>query len=426
MVPVAGSAYTYAYATLGELFAWIIGWDLILEYAVASSTVAHGWSHYFQDFLAILRHPRCRSVVHATRRSTSTPPPGSWSSTGTVLRPAGHRHHAARHHHPGEGHQGERVVQRRHGDGQGRDRALRDRRRRLLRQPGELDAVRAVRPDRHQLLRQHAVRTDRPGGEPVGMLAGAAIVFFAYIGFDSVSTHAEEAKNPPRDVPIGIIVSLVLCTVLYIAVAAVLTGMVPLRPDQHRRAGLRRVQAGGPALGAAPDLGRRGGRHHVGAAGDDAQPAAHLPGHGARRPAADRLLRRRASAVPDALEVDDPHRHLRGDRWRRSCRCASWPSSSTSARCSPSSSSARRCSSCGRPIPTRSGRSARRSARSCRSSASLSCLLLMFSLPAENWVRLVVWLLIGLRHLLRLQPHHSVVARTVLNQPAGIVSSKSA
>jgi APA family basic amino acid/polyamine antiporter len=65
-----------------------------------------------------------------------------------------------------------------------------------------------------------------PAGEPLGMLAGAAIVFFAYIGFDSVSTHAEEARNPSRDVPIGIIVSLVLCTVLYIAVAGVLTGMV--------------------------------------------------------------------------------------------------------------------------------------------------------------------------------------------------------
>jgi basic amino acid/polyamine antiporter, APA family len=65
------------------------------------------------------------------------------------------------------------------------------------------------------------------GGEPLGMMAGAAVIFFAYIGFDSVSTHAEEAKNPRRDVPIGIIVSLVLCTVLYIAVAAILTGMVP-------------------------------------------------------------------------------------------------------------------------------------------------------------------------------------------------------
>src|SRR5438445_9199554 len=66
-----------------------------------------------------------------------------------------------------------------------------------------------------------------PAGEPVGMLAGAAIVFFAYIGFDSVSTHAEEARRPSRDVPIGIIASLVICTVLYIAVVAVLTGMVP-------------------------------------------------------------------------------------------------------------------------------------------------------------------------------------------------------
>src|SRR5207245_1496742 len=84
------------------------------------------------------------------------------------------------------------------------------------------------------------------GNEPLGMLAGAAYIFFAYIGFDSVSTHAEEARNPKRDVPIGIIVSLILCTVLYIAVAAVLTGMVPYDKlnidapvsDAFRQAGL--------------------------------------------------------------------------------------------------------------------------------------------------------------------------------------------
>ena len=78
MVPVAGSAYTYAYATLGELFAWIIGWDLILEYAVASSTVAHGWSHYFQDFLGLLRHAACRASF--TQRAVRLRPrrPGSW------------------------------------------------------------------------------------------------------------------------------------------------------------------------------------------------------------------------------------------------------------------------------------------------------------------------------------------------------------
>src|SRR5262249_60999349 len=68
---------------------------------------------------------------------------------------------------------------------------------------------------------------ENAGGEPVGVLAGAAIIFFAYIGFDSVSTHAEEAKQPQRDVPIGIIASLLICTVLYISVVAVLTGMVP-------------------------------------------------------------------------------------------------------------------------------------------------------------------------------------------------------
>ena len=84
MVPVAGSAYTYAYATLGELFAWIIGWDLILEYAVGSATVAHGWSHYFQNFLGILRS-------QASPRRPSTSPfdydatVGHFVSTGTVL-----------------------------------------------------------------------------------------------------------------------------------------------------------------------------------------------------------------------------------------------------------------------------------------------------------------------------------------------------
>src|SRR6202035_2723236 len=85
-----------------------------------------------------------------------------------------------------------------------------------------------------------------PGGQPLGMLAGAAIVFFAYIGFDSISTHAEEARNPSRDVPIGILTSLILCTILYIAVAAVLTGMVPYHQinidapvsDAFRQAGL--------------------------------------------------------------------------------------------------------------------------------------------------------------------------------------------
>ena len=244
MVPVAGSAYTYAYATLGELLAWIIGWDLILEYAVASSTVAHGWSHYFQDFLAFfnVRLP----LVFTNAPFDFDPATGLLVGTGTwfdlpaivitllvtIILVKGIQESATFN---------AGIV--------------------MLKLAIVLFVIvvgaRYVNPANwtpfapfgltgisffgHTLFGQTG-----PGGEPVGMLAGAANVFFAYIGFDSVSTHAEEARNPSRDVPIGIIVSLVLCTFLYIAVAAVLTGMVPYDQinidapvsDAFRQAGL--------------------------------------------------------------------------------------------------------------------------------------------------------------------------------------------
>jgi basic amino acid/polyamine antiporter, APA family len=225
MVPVAGSAYTYAYATLGELLAWIIGWDLVLEYTVASAAVAHGWSAHFQDLL--------RSFgLHLPHRWT-TPPfdfnphLGQFVVTGsfcdvvsifvaalvTVILVKG------------------------------------------IRESAGLNAVMVgvklcavlfvivvgafyVNPANWKpfapfgfygisFFGKTILGQSGPGGEPLGMLAGAAIVFFAYIGFDSVSTHAEEARRPNRDVPIGIIASLLVCTVLYIAVSAILTGMVP-------------------------------------------------------------------------------------------------------------------------------------------------------------------------------------------------------
>src|SRR5262245_2826056 len=205
MVPVAGSAYTYAYATLGELFAWIIGWDLVLEYAVASSTVANGWSHYFLSFL---------QIFGITIPTTWTSAPididtatNAWITTGaycnlpaalvvlfiTVVLVVGIRESA--------GFNAAMVV---------------------LKLVVVLFVIGLgsayVRPENwHPFL---------PFGWG-GVLSGASYVFFAYIGFDSVSTHAEEARNPQRDVPIGIITSLALCTVLYILVAAVLTGMVP-------------------------------------------------------------------------------------------------------------------------------------------------------------------------------------------------------
>jgi len=225
MVPVAGSAYTYAYATLGEIFAWIIGWDLVLEYAVGSATVASGWSGYFQSVL--------RSFGLHLPHALAGPPInydagiGRLVSTGsvinlpslfivaivTVILIIGIRESAglnslmvmikvaavlfviavgAFYVNPANWH------------------------------PFAPYGLAGLSAFGHTLLGQ-----SDPGGRPLGMLAGAALAFFAYLGFDSVSTHAEEARRPQRDVPIGILTSLVLCTLLYLGVVAVLTGMVP-------------------------------------------------------------------------------------------------------------------------------------------------------------------------------------------------------
>src|SRR2546422_2219148 len=225
MVPVAGSAYTYAYATMGELFAWIIGWDLILEYAVASSTVAHGWSHYFQALLDQFNIHLPLVVTNAP--FDYNPATGHLAMTGTWFDlPAiviaaiitcvlviGIKESA--------GFNAFMVIVK-------------------LAIVFFVIAVGAfyVNPANWKPFAPYGLtgiaffgktifgQTGK-GGEPLGMLAGAAVIFFAYIGFDSVSTHAEEARNPKRDVPIGIISSLIICTVLYIAVSAVLTGMVP-------------------------------------------------------------------------------------------------------------------------------------------------------------------------------------------------------
>ena len=225
MVPVAGSAYTYAYATLGEVFAWIIGWDLVLEYTVASATVAHGWSHYFQDFIGIFK-------VFLPHALTNAPfdydlATGHLAASGTVLDlPAllialiltivlvkGIRESAGLN---------SLIV--------------------MLKVAIVLLVIGVgafyVDPKNWHPFAPYGltgisffgktlIGQTGTGGEPLGMLAGAAVVFFAYIGFDSVSTHTEEARNPQRDVPIGIMASLLICTVLYIAVAAVITGMVP-------------------------------------------------------------------------------------------------------------------------------------------------------------------------------------------------------
>jgi basic amino acid/polyamine antiporter, APA family len=246
MVPVAGSAYTYAYATLGELFAWIIGWDLVLEYAVGSATVAHGWSAHFQEFIPLFGIEKYLPAVFAkgpfdycVTVGKGCPHTG-FISTGsyfdlpailitfilTVVLVKGIRESAsfnavmvaikliivlmvigigAFYINPANWH------------------------------PFAPYGYTGVSFFGHTLLGNTAAT-----GQPIGMFAGAAIIFFAYIGFDSVSVHSEEARKPARDVPIGIITSLIVCTILYIAVSAVLTGMVPTG-DIDKNAGV--VQA---------------------------------------------------------------------------------------------------------------------------------------------------------------------------------------
>ena len=222
MAPVAGSAYTYAYVTMGELFAWIIGWDLVLEYAVGAATVANGWSGYFQSVLGQFGY----QVMEQFQKAPLVYNAGKFEPTSsfinlpaviivglvTIILVKGISESA--------GFNALMVM---------------------IKVAAVIFVILVgafyIDPANWTPFAPkgwtgvsffgHPILGTPEGGKPVGMIAGAAIIFFAYIGFDSVSTHAEEAKNPQRDVPIGIIASLVICTVLYIAVVCVLTGMVP-------------------------------------------------------------------------------------------------------------------------------------------------------------------------------------------------------
>ena len=212
MAPVAGSAYTYAYATVGELFAWIIGWDLILEYALSCATVAVGWSGYFVSL--------CRDL------GITLPPAltGPWGASVTAS----------------DGSVAIGVFN--------LPAALI-----LLAVSGLLVLGIKESADTNSLLVAIKVLVlvvfvvvgasyvNRGNLTPFiprntgsfghfgwsGVLRGAGVMFFAYIGFDAVSTAAQEAKQPERDMPIAILGSLAICTVLYVAVAIVLLGIVP-------------------------------------------------------------------------------------------------------------------------------------------------------------------------------------------------------
>ncbi len=257
MIPLAGSAYTYAYAALGEFFAWIIGWDLTLEYAMGASTVSSGWSNHFIEFLKIfnLKMPLWLAYDHWTalrtaesivaRQMAHAGDPTLVDGTQSFLAKVGDVISA----------QSPELVQRAHD---------------LVNAPklfgvevgfnlpafcialvitvilvigiqesarfnSTIVIIKVAVVLFVILLGMKYVNISNWGHDwstfaPMGFSgigAGAAYIFFAYIGFDAVSTTAQEAKNPQRDLPIGIIASLVACTILYILVAAVLTGMVP-------------------------------------------------------------------------------------------------------------------------------------------------------------------------------------------------------
>ncbi len=225
-VPVAGSAYTYAYATLGELVAWIIGWDLVLEYAMGAATVGVGWSATFVSLLNLFGiNPPAAFInppfIACTASQVALAVPGcavaGWHATGALLNvPAvlivlaitwvlvvGIRESASFN---------SAIV---------------------LVKVGVLllfvaFGFRYVHPGNwHPFIPPNTGHFGDFGWS--GVLRGAGLIFFAFIGFDAVSTAAQEAKNPQRDMPIGILASLAICTVLYVLVSFVLTGLVSYR-----------------------------------------------------------------------------------------------------------------------------------------------------------------------------------------------------
>src|SRR2546423_1706602 len=212
LVPMAGSAYTYGYATLGELFAWIIGWDLILEYALGAVTVSIGWSGYVVSFLRDIgiHIPAQLSAAHGTLVTLADGtqvaaifnlPAVIIVAIVTILLVIGIRESANVNN----------VIV-------------------FVKVAVVLlfivGAAHAINPANwHPFIPPNTGIRENFGW--TGVVSGAGVVFFAYIGFDAVSTAAQEAKNPQRDMPIGIIGSLVICTVLYVVVSAIATGVVP-------------------------------------------------------------------------------------------------------------------------------------------------------------------------------------------------------
>lgn len=233
MIPIAGSAYTYGYATLGEFFAWIIGWDLILEYLFGASTVAVGWSGYFTAFMSELG---INMPAALTNSPLSYDEANGFVATGATLNlPAmflvilmtallviGIKESARFNN---------LIV--------------------IVKLAIVLLVIgfgfMYVNTNNwHPFVPPNTGETGHYGWS--GILRGAGVIFFAYIGFDAVSTAAQEAKNPQKDMPIGILGSLAICTVLYILMSLVMTGLAPYQTLNVPHPVFVAIDTAGPAL----------------------------------------------------------------------------------------------------------------------------------------------------------------------------------
>ena len=234
MIPIAGSAYTYGYATLGEFMAWIIGWDLILEYLFAASTVSVGWSGYFVALMKEIGFAIPEKFAGAPLKWVEAHRSFEWTSSVvnlpamvliavlTALLVVGIKESARFNN---------------------------------IAVAIKLAIVLAVigfgikyvnTANWHPFIPANTGTFGHFGLS--GIVRGSAVVFFAYIGFDAVSTAAQEAKNPKRDLPIGILGSLAICTVLYIAMALVMTGLTPFMNLNVPHPVFVAIEAAGPGL----------------------------------------------------------------------------------------------------------------------------------------------------------------------------------
>src|SRR3989440_1864615 len=432
MVPVAGSAYTYAYATLGELFAWIIGWDLILEYAVGSATVAHGWSAHFQEFIPIFHEglawipAKIPQALHTAPINycpnvdvaAGCPTPGIISTGSyfdlpailitfilTIILVKGIKESATFN--------------------------------AVMVAVKLVIVLMVIAIGGYLILTVYGTTNWHPfapygytgvsffgktlfgsvsqSGVPVGMMAGAAIIFFAYIGFDSVSVHSEEAREPAKDVPTGIIASLIICTILYILVSAVLTGMVPTKE----------INVDAPVVEAFKHAGIVWMQYLV-AFGAMTGITSVLLVMMLSQPRV-MLALGRDGLVPNSF-FGDVH-----SKWR-----TPWKSTiltgvfvAIMAGLIPLSILAEMTSIgtlfafvivCGAVLVMRkTNPDAKRPFRAplvplVPILGILTCLLLMFSLPAENWYRLIIWLLIGLVIYFLYGRRHSVMSKHIQHE----------